>query len=312
MQRWNRRSLLGTASAMTAASMLPTGMARAQAAKFSAGTGRPTTATPAHLTDCHVHAYDARFPRAGGSDMPTPPDATAADFKVLQARLGIGRAVFSQSHAYGTDNRAMLEALRVLGRPTRGIAVLEADVHREELQRLNVLGVRGLRMELRNAADVAEIEAMAERVAPLNWHIEISSTEAAFLSFVPRLERLPVAVLLEHLGYLKPSMNDHAAALEALLAMLRQGNTWGMISGPYLLSKAAPRYDDIRPMVEACVRAAPGRLVWASDWPHSSEAVKPDDAQWFDRFAEWVPDTAVRTRILVDNPARLYGFSAAD
>lgn len=312
MPRWNRRSLLETAGTVTAASLLPAGLAQAQAAKFSAGTDRPKTSAPAHLTDCHVHAYDARFPRAGGSDMPTPPDATAADFKGLQARLGIGRAVFSQSHAYGTDNRAMLEALRVLGKSARGIAVLEADVRREELQRLNALGVRGLRMELRNAADVAEIETMAARVAPLNWHIEISSTAAAFLDFVPRLERLPVPVLLEHLGYLKPSMNDYAAALEALLAMLRQGNTWGLISGPYLLSKAAPRYDEVRPMVEACARAAPGRLVWASDWPHSSEAVKPDDAQWFDLFAEWVPDAAVRTRILVDNPARLYGFAAGD
>jgi D-galactarolactone isomerase len=187
---------------------------------------------------------------------------------------------------------------------------VNANIALSELEHLNRLGVRGLRLTLESPGDMEMIEALADRIAALRWHVELTTNGTALAAFGRRLSGLRVPVMLEHLGYVQPQADGTSPELGRLIEMLETGNIWACLSGPYLFSKVGtPDYPDAGLMAAACARAVPDRLLWGTDWPHPDEALKPDDALLFDLFAAWVPDEAVRSRILVSNPATLYGFA---
>jgi len=276
----------------------------------SSGTAAPKLKLPAHACDCHMHIYDAaRFPplRPGAR---MQPDAAVADYRLLQQRIGTSRTVVVQPAAYHTDNDVTLDAIAQLGTGhARGIAVVHPDVTDAELKRLDAGGIRGIRFtqfDPRTAATTRDmIEPLAHRVEPLGWHVQIHLRSDQIVDAADLLQRLPGTVVFDHLGRLAGGVND--PALTVIRRMLDRGRTWVKLSGAYFFGEA-PAYAGALPIARAYVAAAPERVVWGSDWPHPTETEKPDDAVLLDLLADWAPDDATRRRILVDNPAALYGF----
>jgi predicted TIM-barrel fold metal-dependent hydrolase len=278
--------------------------------RHSSGTARPKLKVPVNACDCHMHIYDSRFPAAPNAVI-THPDASVGDYRGLQRRIGTSRCVVVNPSAYGIDNACTLEAMAKLGASARGVAVVDADVTDAELERLDRLGVRGIRFNLVQvgATTIDMLEPLAARVAELGWHVQINSRGDEIAGCEDLLGRLPCAVVIDHLGRIdQPAGTDHPG-FRAVMRLLDRGHIWVKLSGAYIVSRTgAPSYADVGRIARAYVRAAPQRLVWASDWPHATQNPKPDDAVLTDLLAQWAPDEATRRRILVENPAALYGF----
>lgn len=273
----------------------------------------PRSTTPAHACDAHLHIYDPRFQAIA----PMVEHATVADYRRVQALLGTRRAVIVQPRTYGTDNSATLDAIAQLGATTtRGIAVLHPDVTDDTLQKLDAGGIRGVRFSLYTHANAAVgfdmVETLAHRIAELGWHLQLHWTADQFVAHRDLLLRLPTPLVFDHMARLPLPGGIAHPAFALVSELLARGNSWLKLSGAYLDSIVgeAGRYADIDPVARAWVRAAPERLVWGSDWPHFTEPDhKPDDSLLFDLLTHWTGDESVRHRILVDNPARLYGFA---
>ncbi len=304
MTRRDHLALLATGS-VAAGFALGGTPAAAQAVRWSSGTEKPRIAVPANATDCHHHIYDARFPPAPAATL-RPPDASIGDYRALQRRLGLTRNVVVQPSTYGTDNRLLVESVKAFGPSARGVAMLDASVTADELRRLDEAGIRGVRFGTRlpGGAPITDLEPVARKIADLGWHIQLVSEGEKIVELRDVLERLPVPVVFDHMGHLpEPAGPDHPAfrVIADLIAT----------RGAYILSKSGPPlYADRSRLARAFVALAPERLVWGSDWPHPTAPAegKPDDAGLLDLLADWAPDPAVQAKILVSNPARLYGF----
>lgn len=292
-------------------------MMTSEACPNSSGTAPPRDPVPADACDAHIHVFDARFAEAPGEKLTsTPAQATAADYRAIQRRLGTRRAVVVQPRAYGTDNSATLDAIAQLGAArTRGIAVLTPEAGDAELRRLDAGGIRGLRLTLHAAAGAPTrfdmLMPLAERIAPLGWHLQLHFQAAQIAAHAAVLRQVPCQLVFDHLARL-PVGGAHADAAFALVReLLERERAWVKLSGAYLNTHSGPpAYADTVETARALVRIAPERLVWGSDWPHATEeGHKPDDARLLDLLSEWAPDAATRTAILVHNPARLYGFA---
>lgn len=241
----------------------------------------------------------------------TPPPAPEPDLLAMHDALGIERGVLVQISVYGTDNRCMLATLRAHPERLRGVAVVAADVTDRELEDLSAAGVRGVRINTQLGGDIAieATERLAARIAPLGWHIELLMDVRALPAISERLTRLPVQVVFEHMGWAFIPGGPEDAGFQTVLAMMRAGRAWTKLSGPYLFSAAGAPYEDVRPFARALLAAAPERCLWGTDWPHVSvpgPMVRTEDM--LDLLPEWAEDEALRTQVLVDNPARLYGF----
>jgi D-galactarolactone isomerase len=307
---WSRRAVLAALSGGAAGLGAMRG-ADAQTVKWSSGSERPKTKAPPLATDCHHHIYDARFPADPTATL-RPGDATVADYRQLQARLGTTRNVIVQPSTYGVDNRLLLEALGQFGATARGVAVVNDTVADAELKRLHDAGVRGIRFNLaqQGATTVEMIDPLAKRVAPLGWHLQINAPAETILAAKDVWARVPCPVVFDHLAHVPEPDGIRHPVFGLVSGLLQQGKAWVKLSGAYADTKIGPpSYADSSAVAIAYVKAAPERLVWGSDWPHPTERdTKPDDALLFDLLADWAPDAALRQRILVDNPARLYGF----
>jgi D-galactarolactone isomerase len=312
----DRRRLMKTAGAMAlaaAAGAVRSDQAFAQQVPWSSGTESPKLKAPANACDCHMHIYDAKYPADPKATL-KPADALVADYKLLQKRIGTSRNVVVTPSTYGTDNRVTLDAIAQIGPTARGVAVVDATVTDAELKRLNGLGIRGIRFNLVQAgATTAEmIEPLSRRVNDLGWHIQIHMKGEQTAGIEDLLLRVPSPIVFDHLGRLaQPNALDNPG-FKTISKLIDKGRTWVKLSGAYQDTKVGPpTYSDTVAVARAYIKAAPERMVWASDWPHPTEKDKPDDAVLFDLLAEWAPDEAMRTRILVQNPATLYGFPAS-
>jgi len=281
----------------------------------------PDVALPAGACDCHAHICGpaAVYPY-GAERIYTPPDATIESYRRLLAVLGVERAVLVQPSVYGTDNRALLAALRAAGAGFRGVAVVEPTVAVRDVEALHRAGIRGVRLNLvdrregRNAVPVAMVRALADRIAPFGWHIEFLVNLDAAPGFADAVADLKVPIVLGHLGYPRAGARAwvEAPGFESLLALLGGGRCWVKLTGPYRISSAADLpYEDVDAVAAKLAQAAPGRLIWGSDWPHvMMKKPMPNDGALCDLLARWIPDARTRRRILVENPMELYGFGA--
>lgn len=273
---------------------------------------------PPGACDCHVHVFgpSARYPFAPDRAY-TPPEASFQIYQAVMGDLGLSRAVLVQPSVYGTDNRAMLDTLRRAGPNVRGVAVIEArdDCGKDDLAALDAAGVRGVRVNtlFPGALDIDDLEELTARIAPFGWHLQMLIDAAKSPDFVKRLGRLPAPTVIDHLGHMPAGTRPDHPGFQALLGLLREGQTWVKLSAPYRLSaRGGPPYDDVRPLVEAVLEAAPDRVVWGSDWPHPAiDGPKPHPASLLNPLFDWVDDADLAHRVLVDNPARLYGFDRA-
>lgn len=267
-----------------------------------------STATPAQAADCHIHVYDSRYPVDPKAKL-RPPNASVADYRRVQKRLGTTRVVVVQPSTYGVDNRCMLEALRQFGPAARGIAVVNTQVTGDQLRQLNAAGVRGIRFNLAQAGATTldMLPPLARRIAALGWHVQINAPSDQILAAWSILQTLPVPIVFDHLAHVP---NPAHRAFQAIAALLQKDKAWVKLSGAYMDSTAGPpTYADRALVAMAFLHEAPQRLVWGSDWPHPTTSDKPDDLLLFDLLKDWSGSDAVLRAVLVHNPERLYGFA---
>jgi len=308
-----RRALLKTMSAAAAVGAIAARPQRtaAQQVKWSTGTEAPKLRAPANAADCHHHIYDAKYPVDPRSTL-RPGDASVEDYRALQRRIGTSRNVIVQPSTYGTDNSCTLDALVAFGPTARAVAVVDTSVSDTELNRMNGLGVRGIRFNLAQAGATTPemIEPLSKRANDLGWHIQINAPAAKIMEIKDILNRVPSPIVFDHLAHIPEPEGTAHPLFGVVLALIDKGTTWVKLSGAYADTKVGPpSYSDSSAVARAYVQKAPERLVWGSDWPHPGERdKKPDDAILFDLLLDWAPDERVRNRILVQNPEVLYGF----
>lgn len=257
-----------------------------------------------------MHVYEERFALAPTATF-KPPHAPVSAYLKVQAALGLQRMVVVQPTGYGFDNRCTLEAMAAFGACARGIVVIPPDTPMAELQRLHALGVRGVRYMMLPGGVLPwdTLEAMAARIQPLGWHINLQLDGRELPQHEAMLTRLPVDLVIDHNArFIEPVPPEHPS-FRCLLRLLETGRCWVKLSAPYDTSKVGPpRYDDVSVLARALVQARPDRCLWASNWPHPNAHPLPSNAAMLDLLLHWADDAATRRQILVDNPARLYGY----
>ena len=268
---------------------------------------------PAGACDSHVHVIGPpdRYPLHPGRGY-TPVEASLADYEVVRQTLGLDRVVIVQPSVYGTDNRCTLDAVAQLGPARcRGVVVIDESATDADLGRMHDAGIRGVRCNMvGGAASIELLEALARRIAPLGWHVEFYASAEALLDFAPRLGRLPVDVVVDHMGAIPIAGGLAHPAVAALRGLLESGRGWVKLCG-YRSSQAGHPFDDVAPLADLLVATAPQRCVWGTDWPHPAfHGPRPDAVDLFQALRRWVPSRAHQQAILVDNPALLYGFAS--
>jgi predicted TIM-barrel fold metal-dependent hydrolase len=271
----------------------------------------PKQQAPALSCDCHFHIFGPfdRFPMDAGRSYTSPP-ALVPDYLAMAETVGLQRMVVVQASIYGTDNAVTLDAVAQFGlHRARGVAVIDDSFDDAALRRMHEQGIRGVRFNMvsGNGTPDDQLEALARRVAPLGWHIQIYADGPKLLAIGGLLARMPVEVVIDHCGGVKAGLGVQHEQFQALLRLLDSGRAW-IKTCHYRASSTGAPFADVEANVKALVAAAPDRCVWGTDWPHPQMDPAPEAGLLLDRFFAWVPDAAVRQKVLVDNPARLYGF----
>jgi D-galactarolactone isomerase len=258
-----------------------------------------------------MHVYDPKFPKAPTAKIDAPAAPVSAYRKMCE-RLGIERTVVVQPSTYGKDNRCTLEAVAEIGTNARCVVVVDESVTDAELDRLTRLGARGIRFFMLAGGPLPWdiLETMSARVAPFGWHVQLQLDGRELPEREAVLKRLTSTLVIDHVGkFLEPVPLDHAG-FRTLRNLVDDGRTWVKLSAPYEVSKVGPpNYDDVGKLARDLAKAAPERMLWATNWPHPTPgAPVPDDAWMLDMLLDWIPDTAARHKALVENPAQVYGF----
>ena len=279
-------------------------------------TRKPRFAMPRGSCDCHAHVFgpQSRFPYLPGAAY-IPHDAAPEDYARMLRTIGCERAVLVQPSVYGTDNSAMVAALRSGVFDFRGVAVVDAAITDRELQELHDAGVRSVRINLASATpglSLTDAPALAKRLKPMGWHLQFFMDLRSLPDAEEKLGALDIDIVIDHFGRIRTEDGIDAPAFKTLLRLVKRPNVWAKLIGPYFLSNSAPQYSDVTPFARAVVAAAPDRVVWGTDWPHPAVAglgvEMPNDGDLADLLLEWVPDEGQREKVLSTNPARLYGF----
>ncbi|MCJ2065836.1 amidohydrolase family protein [Methylobacterium sp. J-088] len=280
-------------------------------------------ALPEGACDSHTHVFGpyARYPLAEDRSYTPPENDGAALLSQLDA-MGFARCVIVTASAYGADNRAMLDALARAPDRLRGVAVLSDGVSEVELDALTAAGVRGVRVNLfrrdgrqvyRNGMGLEALRALAPRLRARGWHLQAWLHAPDLLELWPSLAASGMPVVIDHMGRMSTARGVDDPGFTQLCRLVADGAAWTKISGADRLTAAGSPYDDVDPFAAALITANPERLVWGSDWPHinyfgdATDLGVPSDADLLRALRRWTDDRSLR-RILVDNPATLYGF----
>ena len=278
---------------------------------------KPNVVLPRGSIDTHVHIFEPGYklsPIRGYN----PPVSTLTDLKHLHATLGIDRVVFTQPSVYGTDNSAILGGMAALNTETpnraRSVVALAMDISDDELARFDASGVRGVRLNTDNKGGMPiamhEIPELVARIKPFGWHIEFLFPGKDIIELMPVFTALKAPMSIGHFAYQPAIAGVAAPGFQALLELMRRGNTWMKISGANRVSATdLPPYDDVKPMAHALIEAASERIMWGTDWPHPNKyVVNPNDGDLVDAFGDWVKDKDMRSKIMIDTPAAFYRF----
>lgn len=284
---------------------------------------------PVGACDCHTHIIGdpEKFPFVSGR-VYTPEPALPEEMAALHRTLHIQRVVIVTPSFYGADNSAMLYGMAARGDNARGVAVIDDKTPESELDALGRAGVRGIRLNLatggmnNTAVGRQQYQSAVERVKNRNWHIQLYTNLEMISAIKDQVLASPVPAVFDHFGGAKAELGIDQPGFAALLELVRSGKAYVKISGAYRASKLAPDYPDVAPLARALIAANPENIVWGTDWPHTNSAPLPgrkstdvsplsqiDDGRLLNQLPVWAPDPSIRKKILVDNPARLYGFT---
>ncbi|MDA1327212.1 MAG: amidohydrolase family protein [Proteobacteria bacterium] len=273
----------------------------------------PINPPPRCACDCHAHLYGpfSLFPidPAKGDG----PDTSFEDYRAMLDVLGIDRAVLVQARDYGGIDPVTLDAIARSGGRCRGIAMLSPEALDDNLDILIEGGFRGIRLSTfsKSMFGPQMLDLYLPRLRELGWIILFHLRNIdEMIELAPRLRALDVPVMIDHLGRIDGSQPLDHPGFQALLDLLREtDHCWAKICSWYRLSKLGTPYDDMAPFARALIETRPDRLVWGSNWPHPNSPVAiPNDGFLLDQLMGWAGDDATRQKILVDNPATLFGF----
>ena len=284
---------------------------------------------PAGACDCHTHIHgDMReFPMSPGR-VYTPEPALPSEMSELHRSLGMQRVVIVTPSVYGTDNSATLMGMKARGRDARGVAVIDDKTPESDLDVMQRAGIRGIRINLATGAAKPDpvvarkrFDDAVQRVKARGWHVQMYVTLPVISAIKDVVAASSVPVVFDHFGRAEASLGTEQPGFADLLRLVHSGKAYVKISGAYRISKQAPDFPDAAPFARALIAANAERILWGTDWPHphsdpmagfGAMDVRPyfqiDDGRLLNQLPVWAPDAAIRKRILVDNPARLYGF----
>lgn len=276
----------------------------------------PTFAMPAGACDTHFHIFPAGHEHRYVPDRSyTPPPLELSDFDRVAQALGIERGVVVQASVYGEDNTATLAASAAEPDRLRAVISVTKDVTDAELEAFHAQGARGIRVNVVDSGgmtfgSIDEALAFTARIADLGWHIEFLAHVEKFEDIGAVLAASHVPVVFGHLGYTKVAKGLNDQGYQRFLGAFEEGNAWVKLTGPYRISSLDRHpYGDVVEMAHALIATNPSRLLWGSDWPHVRHVgMMPNDGALLEKLTDWGCDAALRKRILVDNPAALYGF----
>jgi predicted TIM-barrel fold metal-dependent hydrolase len=315
-----RRELLAGAVA-AAASFRPHSQSAPARAKVS-------FLMPPGATDCHAHIFgDTKaFPLFAGRTY-TPDAAPVSELLALHRALNLERVVFIQPSVYGTDNECLLAAIREVGSHARGIAVIGEKTPDAEIDRMIRLGVRGIRINLETigqsdpAVARERFQATVARIGARRLHVQIFTRPSVIDAIKDLVAAAPVPVVFDHFGGAQAAAGVQQPGFDALVSLVQSGKAYVKVSAPYRGSTQPPDYPDMAPLAKALIAANPQRVLWGSDWPHPNSSpdskdpvtgisprIAVDDAAVLNQLATWIPTAPQRRVVLVDNPARLYGW----
>jgi predicted TIM-barrel fold metal-dependent hydrolase len=274
----------------------------------------------------HVFGNPARVPFVDSRTY-TPGLASVEQLRTLHRTLRMDRVVVVHASVYGTDTSATLDALKQLGARARGIAVIDDRASDAALQQMKSAGIRGIRVNLGTAGVTdpvvgrERLSAAVARARPLDWHVQVFTQLSVIQALRDDVLASPLPIVFDHFGGARGALGAGQPGFDALLELVQKGHAYVKISAPYRGSKESPDYADMAPLAKALVAANPERILWGTDWPHPDTSQVPgrkntdispflpiDDVRVLNQLAVWAPGARLRRTILVDNPARLYGF----
>jgi predicted TIM-barrel fold metal-dependent hydrolase len=283
---------------------------------------------PAGACDCHTHVHGdpEKFPFFSGR-VYTPELASPEEMSALHKALKMERVVIVTPSIYGTDNSATLFGMKARGASARGVAVIDDKTPETDLDAMAKAGIRGIRLNLATggvsdpAVGRPRFQTAVERVKNRNWHIQLFTSLAMISAIKDLVAASPVPVVFDHFGGAQAALGPEQPGFSDLLELVKSGKAYVKISGAYRASKLGPDYADAAPLARALIAANSDRIVWGTDWPHPDSVTPPgkkpsdvtplfqiDDGRLLNQLAVWAPDAPIRKKILVDNPAQLYGF----
>jgi predicted TIM-barrel fold metal-dependent hydrolase len=318
-----REVMLGAVTAGTAALAWRPGMLLAKASQPST----PVNFTvPEGACDCHVHTFDPQHFPYSPSRPYTPEPVSVEELRSLHQALHMSRVVVVQTTVYGADNAGVLDAMKQLGSRARGVAVIDDKTPNSALDDMDRAGIRGMRLNLETAGQTdpeigrKRFQAAVERIKGRKWHIQIYARLTVIEGIKDLVASAPMPVVFDHFGGMQAALGADQTGFASLMTLVRTGKAYVKISAPYRSSIEAPDYPDVAPLARALVASNPERILWGSDWPHpglpvpgrSKSEITPffqiDDGRVLNFLPQWVPNSAERKTILVENPAKLYGF----
>jgi predicted TIM-barrel fold metal-dependent hydrolase len=280
---------------------------------------------PPNACDCHTHIFGdpLKFPLWPGRAY-TPETASPEEMSALHKALHMRRVVIVNPSVYGTDNSATLFGIKARGANARGVAVIDDKTPDSDLDAMARAGFRAIRLNLTTAGqnDPAiarqRFQAAVKRVQHRNWHIQMNTTPAVIAGIKDLVQASPVPVVFDHFGGAQAALGVHQPGFADLVGLVQSGKAYVKVSGAYRCSTQAPDYPDVKPLAQMLIAANADRIIWGSDWPHPNPTIRAiteitplfqvDDGRLLNLLPTWAPDAAVRRKILVDNPALLFGF----
>jgi predicted TIM-barrel fold metal-dependent hydrolase len=320
-----RRSVLLTSASIAAGVTMPNRTVLATAAQPSTPVNFEI---PAGACDCHTHIHPdpARFPFFEGR-VYTPELASPEEMTALHKALRMERVVIVTPSIYGPDNSPTLFGMKARGATARGVAVIDDKTPDADLDAMNQAGIRGIRLNLATGGTSdpnvgrARLQAGIERVKARGWHIQMFTSLPMISAVKDIVAASPVPLVFDHFGGAQAALGLEQPGFADLVELVRSGKAYVKISGAYRASKLGPDYTDAAPLARALIAANTDRIVWGTDWPHPDSVTPPgkkptdvtplfqiDDGRLLNQLAVWAPDAAIRKKVLVDNPAKLYGF----